>query len=288
MKATTSIAGCRTILKESGSSFKLAFRALPNDQRDALTAFYAFCRRLDDDVDNASDSLSAHRAMQVWKIRIDSIFRNQTDDSATLALKWAIERFAIPREYPELVLSGVEQDLYVHRFETFSDLYNYCYRVAASVGLVCVAVLGAASPRANLYAELCGVAVQLTNILRDVAEDADRGRIYLPSQDLRLFGVSEEDVLAKKMTRALKGLLRFEASRAEHLYDLASAALPHESRRRLFFCEALRETYQQLLERLIQDDFPIFRQRVSIGKLEKLSIVLKYRLHPATFFGLLS
>lgn len=288
MNSVTSIAACRTILMKSGSSFTFAFRALPSEQRDALTAFYAFCRRLDDEVDNAPDRESARGAIQAWKSKIDSIFRDRTDDCREYALQWAIDRFAIPREYPELVLAGVEQDLSVHRFESFSDLYDYCYRVAASVGLVCVAVLGEASPRVNLYAELCGVAVQLTNILRDVAEDADRGRIYLPMQDLRIFGVREQDVLAKKMTRTLKGLLRFEASRAEHLYDLACAALPYESRHHLFFCEALRETYQQLLYRLIQEDFPVFRRRVSISTLEKLSIVLKYRLNPATFLGRLS
>ena len=280
-----SIAACRRILKRSGSSFALAFHILPTERRDAMTAFYAFCREVDDAVDKASDADSARRSLAAWKDRIPLIYEGRATDPVGRALAWSARRFGIRREHLELVLAGVEQDLGVRRYETFAELYEYCYRVASAVGLVCVTVLGETSPEVELYAEMTGIAVQLTNILRDVGEDAGQGRIYLPMEDLRAFGAGEDDLLNHRMTERIKKLLRFEAQRTWQFYNMSEAALPPQSRHRLFFAEALRETYLRLLERLCAEDFPVFSKRISVGKREKLAIALKRRFHPATFLG---
>ena len=275
---------CKRILKRSGSSFALAFNFLPPEQRDAMTAFYAFCRESDDAVDNATEKTTARNAILAWKDHIELIYQGRPSHPIALALQDAVSRFGIRREHLELALYGMEQDIDVQRQKSFSDLYEYCYQVASSVGLVIITVLGDTSSEAKLYAELTGIAVQLTNILRDIDEDADAGRIYLPLEDLQTFGVRQEDILKRRMTKQLKKLLRFEGQRAMHFYDMASAALPPGTRHRLFFAEALRETYLRLLNRLINEDFPVFEKRVSIGSYEKLLIGIKHRSHPATFW----
>ncbi len=285
MSSHPSMVACRSILNSSGSSFQSVFRLLPSGERDALTAFYAFCRLVDDEVDEASDEQSARTSVTSWYERVEDVYRGVPRGPVCEALGWAADRFDLRREHLELVLSGVEQDLGDRRFEKFSDLYDYCYRVASAVGFVCITVLGETSPEVELYAELTGIGVQLTNILRDVGEDAMSGRIYLPLEDLRAFGVREKEVLTLRMTPAMRQLLRFEASRARHFYDLAGAALPPEVKRRLFFTEALRETYSRLLERLVEADLSVFNNRVSLRKLEKISIALKHRLRPRTLLG---
>ncbi len=283
MKPLNAVSKCRNILKNSGSSFALAFRMLPLEQRDALTAFYAFCRVVDDAVDEAPNVDTAFSALDKWKTNLDTLDHIENGDPVCQALAWANERFNIPHKHLNLILDGVRQDLEVSRFSDFKALYNYCYRVASAVGFVCLAILEETSADVQLYAELCGIAVQLTNILRDVGEDAGLGRIYIPLEDLRAYNVTEQNLLDGRMTKAIKRLLRFQAERARHFYDMAEAALPPESKYRLFFTEALRKTYLALLDRLVDNDFPVFSTKVKIGKVEKIAIALKHRIHPATF-----
>jgi len=269
---------CRSVLERSGSSFASAFRILPRDQRDAMTAFYAFCREVDDAVDEAPDEESGRRRIGEWRNNVERLYLGDFANPVCEALGWAVGAFGIRREHIELVLEGVEQDLSLSRFETFAELHEYCYRVAGAVGLVCVTVMGAQDMEADLYAELTGTAVQLTNIIRDVSEDAGLGRIYLPAEDLRAFGVSEGDILDRRATSALCALLGFEAARTRHFYDLAAAALPPRAEGKLFFAEALRDTYSRLLDRLVERDLDVFSERVSLGKFEKIGIALKHRL----------
>lgn len=285
MKPRTAITTCREILKKSGSSFGLAFNILPPEQKNAMTAFYAFCRRVDDVVDDAPDPETARSAISRWRQGIASIFEDRPRGPVCEALHWTVDRFGVRREHLELILDGVEWDLRIRRYPRFSNLYEYCYRVASAVGLVCITILGETSEETELYAELTGIAVQLTNILRDVGEDASAGRIYLPQEDLRAFCVREDDLASGRLTWNLKKLLRFEAVRAGHYYDIAAGALDERQRRRLFFPEALRETYRRLLDLLIEEDFPVFRKRVAIRKRDKLTIALKHRLHPGSFMG---
>lgn len=285
MKAISPLASCRQILRKSGSSFDLAFRILPADQRDALTAFYAFCRQVDDAVDDAPGPQVARFEIAAWRKRLADLYAGRPDGPVALALADGVARFGIRREHLELILDGVEQDLDVIRYPRFEDLYEYCYRVASAVGLVCVSVVGRLTPEVELYSELTGIAVQLTNILRDVGEDASRGRIYLPLQDLDSFGVAERDLLAGRRSAQLDRLMRFEARRTRHFYRMAEAALPPSDRHRLFFAEALRETYLELFELLQRSGLDAFGRRVSIGSGAKLAIALKRRLHPATFLS---
>lgn len=282
MKPNAALDECRGILRRSGSTFALAFRLLPAQQRDAMTAFYAFCRQLDDAVDGVADRKAARAALGAWRLRLERLPERPDRDGVSQALAWSMRRFAMDRCHLELVLEGVERDLEVDRYRRFEDLYEYCYRVASAVGLVCVSVLGPRTPQVELYAELTGIAVQLTNIIRDVREDARRGRIYLPQEDMQDFGVREEDLLGGG--EKLRRLLDFEARRCRLYYLMAEAALEPRWKHRLFFAEALRATYRRLLEKLELDGFPQER-RTSLGRLEKLAVALRYRLHPATWLG---
>lgn len=275
---------CRHILARSGSSFATAFRILPAARRDALTTFYAFCRLVDDEVDGACRPEDARRQIARWRERVTALPAVREPHPVVEGLSWAMQRFPLRAEHLWLVLDGVEQDLEPRRYATFEDLYAYCYQVASSVGLVCVSVLaGPDAPRAETYAELTGVAVQLTNVLRDVGEDARRGRVYLPQEDLRAFGVEEAELAAGRASPAVERLLRFEGRRAAEYYELAGAALPPGLGPRLFFAEALRETYRRLLGRIEAERWPVLERRVTLGALEKAGIALRRRLDPRTF-----
>ncbi len=271
------MAECRTILEQSKSSFGTAIRLLPPQSRGAMTAYYAFCRVVDDAVDSAPDTRTAARLLFDWHRRLDDIYAGTARDSLDRALMWAVRKFSIRKEHLAFVIEGCEYDLDRQRFDTFADLYEYCYRVASAVGLVVTAILGADQKKSENYAEFTGIAVQLTNILRDVGEDADRGRIYLPREDMDAFGVSEHDITGRRMTEQLKNLLQFEAMRNHEFYRIAGAALPQSERRRLYFAEAVRETYGRLLTLLEQEQFPVFEKKVKLTKSEKIFIALKHK-----------
>ncbi|MBN1771440.1 MAG: squalene/phytoene synthase family protein [Deltaproteobacteria bacterium] len=283
---TAALDACRHILARSGSSFATAFRILPAAQRDALTAFYAFCRVVDDEVDGARRPDDARRQLDRWRERLARLSAPREAHPVVEALAWAARRFDLRVEHLQLVLDGVAQDIEPHGFATFAELYAYCYRVASSVGLVCVGVLaGRDAARAETYAELTGVAVQLTNVLRDAGEDARRGRIYLPLEDLQACGVRGPELSARRASPAVERLLRFEARRAAEYYDLAAAALPPDLAPRLFFAEALRETYRRLLGRIEEEGFPVLERRVALGSAEKLRVALRRRFDPRTFLA---
>lgn len=281
---TAALEACRHVLARSGSSFATAFRMLPAERRDALTAFYAFCRLVDDEADGANRPEDARRQLDRWRERLAGLPARTEPHPVLEALAWAVRRFDVRIEHLQLVLDGVEQDLEPRRCETFAELYAYCYRVASAVGLVCVTVLaGREAPRAETYAELTGIAVQLTNVLRDVGADARRGRIYLPLEDLRACGVAESELGARRASPGVDRLLRFEARRAAEYDQLAAAALPPALGPRLFFAEALRETYGRLRRRIEREGFPVLERRVALGPLEKLGVALRRRLDPRTF-----
>lgn len=286
MNTSDALRECRQILKESGSSFALAFRVLPAEQRDAMTAFYAFCRRLDDDVDDAPDPETARHTAMVWTRRVAELAAGRPDkDPVSQALAWAMSRFPIKAAHLALITEGTGWDLTRTRYATFGDLHDYCYRVATAVGLVVLAVTDPSGPTRPRYADLTGTAVQLTNILRDVGVDAAMGRIYLPREDLEAFSVTEDDILERRMTDGLGALLRFEGARARHLHDLAAASLSAADRRALFFPETLRDTYRLLLDRLVEEDFPVFEAPVRIGKPARIALALRHRVRSLLPFG---
>lgn len=280
-----SIDYCRDVLRRSGSTFAMAFKVLPPHQRDAMTAFYAFCRLVDDAVDESGDTQGARAEVARWSDRLDKIYSGKPEGQVDLALSWAVEHFGIQKRHLELILEGVAQDISVRTYDSFDDLYEYCYRVASSVGLVCVSILGELDAELELYAELTGIAVQLTNILRDVGEDAQRGRIYIPLQDLEAFGVSRQQLLEGREDEALDDLFRFEVARTRHYYNMAQASLPGGRQHELFFAETLRETYLKLFDRLEQFGVRLDSPKVSLKKSEKIGIAAKRRLHPGTIIA---
>lgn len=286
MNDRQALAHCRQVLQRSGSSFALAFWLLPAGPRAAMTAFYAFCRLVDDAVDEAPDLDSARRRLELWRRRLDDIFTGgRPTHPVSRALALAVTRYGIRRQYLQWLLDGVEQDLVQDRYQTFSQLGEYCFRVAGTVGLVCLSVMGVEGARARRYAELSGLAVQMTNIIRDLGEDARRGRIYLPLEDLRRHKVSEEDLLQGRDLPAVRRLLAFQVERTRTIYRMASAWLPARERGRLFFAEALRHTYRQLLEQVAGLGTRVFDNRARLGKGRKLAIALRHRLLPAQLWS---
>jgi phytoene synthase len=266
---------CAEITRRSGSSFASAFWMLPKPKRNALHAIYAFCR-LADDIADAPEIAGDRSALLVrWRAELDDAFRGKAQHAVGVALSDAIGAYRLPERVFLDLLSGVEFDLAERPIETFDDLRLYCYRVASTVGLLVVRILGFENSRSLEFAETLGVAVQLTNVLRDVGHDASTGRIYLPSEELARFGVSTESLRAGQMTDALKALLQFHAARTAEYYDRAERLLPDEDRRALRPATAMGRIYRALLDELVERGFPCFEQPVRISKPRRVAIAAK-------------
>jgi len=264
---------CHDVTRRSGSSFYTAFRLLPPERRAALDAVYAFCRFVDDVADDDAERDPA-ALLARWRTELDAVFAGTARHPIGVALADAVRRFDLPREPFAELIAGVEMDLTRRRYATFEELYRYCYRVASTVGLLCVAIFGHANRSARDYAVDLGIAFQLTNILRDVGEDARRGRIYLPLDDLAQFGCPEEALLRAQWTPAVGALLAFECGRARAYYLRARAALAPEDRRPLAPAEAMRLIYERLLQRIESRRFDVFGARVTLPRYEKLGLAL--------------
>lgn len=267
---------CRAVLDRSGSSFRTAIKFLPVEQRRAMTAFYAFCREVDDAVDSADNGAAARRALMVWSCRLEAAFAGRPLEPIGTELYRAHQAFGIRREHLDLIVEGCSYDLELTRYGTFSDLYEYCYRVASAVGLVAVTVTSNGRDDLESYAELTGIAVQLTNIIRDIGADGRNGRIYLPIEDLRAFGVAEEDILTGRDSENFRRLVEFESARAHEFYRIAGAALPRGLRGRLPFAETVRETYLTLLNELDRVRYPVLDRTVKLSKARKVAIAAKH------------
>jgi phytoene synthase len=260
-------AECERIGRASASSFMQAFRLLPADRRRGLSALYAFCRVVDDAAD---ESACAGSAVANWRGELTRALEGAAVHPIAVAIGDAVRRFGIPPQHLEEILAGVEMDLERRRYDTFDELREYCYHVAAAVGLAALPIFGCRDPQSRVYAEALGIALQLTNILRDLAEDAERGRIYLPLEDLRRFGYRERDLLTHTRNAAFRDLMAFECARARELYRAARAALPRGDRRALAPAEAMRRVYQRLLARIAADPGAVFGPRVSVPLYQKV------------------
>ncbi|HJQ84677.1 MAG TPA: presqualene diphosphate synthase HpnD, partial [Candidatus Binatia bacterium] len=264
---------CELVTRRAASNFYWAFRLLPHDRRRALCAVYAFCRAADDIADEPGAASDPRRLLLRWREELAAVYGGRPTHPIGVALADTVERFAIPREHFEAVVSGVEMDLERDRYERWEgDLEQYCYRVAAAVGLVCIEIFGYHHPSARQYAVELGLAFQLTNILRDVAEDAQRGRIYLPRADLRQFGCREEDVLVGHCTDAFRQVMAFECARAGEHYGRARFLLAEEDRQSLAPAEAMRLIYEQLLRRIMFRNYDVFGPKVRLTRPEKAGL----------------
>jgi 15-cis-phytoene synthase len=263
------------LTRKSRSNFFYAFLCLPRPQREALYAVYAFCRIVDDAVDVGQDQPAKRKELDRWRGEIAQVFDGAPTHPAAQRLQAAVKLFPIPREALNEIIAGVEMDLDRSTYKTFDDLYPYCYRVASAVGLCCIEIFGYSDARAREYAVNLGVALQLTNIMRDVQPDALAGRVYLPQDDLDRFGVAAGDLAAGRYTPEFLRLMQHQAARAHDYYERAWAALPRSDEHRLFAAEIMGRTYFALLETIERRRFRVFGERVSVPTPRKLGIALR-------------
>lgn len=263
------------LTRKSRSNFFYAFLCLPRPQREAIYAVYAFCRIVDDAVDIGHDRAAQRKELERWRAEIVQVFEGRPEHPAAQRLQEAVRLFKIPREALNEIIAGVEMDLDRSTYETFEELYPYCYRVASAVGLCCIEIFGYSNLRAREYAVNLGVALQLTNIMRDVEPDARAGRYYLPQEDLKRFGVTGEDLAAGRYTPEFVRLMEHEAARARSYYERAWSALPRADAHTLFAAEIMGRTYFALLRLMEHRRFRVFGERVRVPTPKKLAIALR-------------
>ena len=263
---------CAQKAAASGSSFYYAFQFLPPRQKAAIQALYAFCREVDDSVDQVSDPAAAQARLGFWREEIEAVYGGSPQHPVGRALAEAVGHFALDKAYFLEIIDGVEMDLHTHRYATFSDLQLYCYRVASAVGLLSIEIFGYTERATRRYAHKLGIAFQLTNILRDVGEDAARGRIYLPQEDLEAFGVAEEDILQGRPSSALGELVRFEAERAREFYRQAFEELPETDRPNQLPGLIMAAIYRKLLGEVAGVGEGILHQQIGLTPLRKFWI----------------
>ena len=241
---------CQQKAAASGSSFYYSFLFLPEERRRAITALYAFCREVDDVVDDCSDRATAQATLAWWRQELAAAFHGTPQHPVARALAEIAPRFNLAEARVAEIIDGMQMDLEHDRYPSFEALRLYCHRVAGAVGLLSAEIFGYQDSRTLEYAADLGLAFQLTNIIRDVGEDARRGRIYLPLEDLERFGCSEDDLLQGRYSANVAALMAFECGRARAYYLRAQGALPPEDRRALAPAEAMRFIYERLLGRI--------------------------------------
>lgn len=256
------------ITRASKSNLALAFVALGRERREDITVFYAFCRVIDDIADSTELSVEEKaRDLTAWRRWL----REGTADKPALArdLRGVIAKYSLTPAMLEQIIDGVEMDLRNVRYNSFEELRVYCYRVASAVGLVSIEIFGYRNPACRQYAIELGLALQMTNIIRDVGKDLSNGRIYLPQEDLARFDCSEEDLRLRKYNEPFLRLMEFEAARAGEFFANAAALLPKEDRRSMVAAEIMRSVYQALLRRMKADGFRVFEKEYRLTRLEK-------------------
>ena len=266
---------CQRIAKEHAKNFYYAFRTLPPRKRRAIYAAYAFCRHCDDVADEEMPLDEKRRLFAETRGRLAESLDGRSDDPVFAALAGATREFDIPAEYLEEIIQGVEMDLTWTRFQNFEELRNYCYRVASVVGLLCIEVFEYTDPNAKEHAIDLGLAMQLTNIMRDVKEDAERGHIYIPLDEIASFGYSEQQLMDGVVNDEFRNLMAFQAERAGRYFESGRRLLPllaAESRA----CPAvLHGVYSALLNRIVASRYDVFQRRIGLSKAEKLFIMTK-------------
>jgi len=265
---------CAALVRRAKTNFYYAFVFLPRPRREAIFAAYAFSRHTDDLVDDAESPEAGARALAVWREQLHACYDGRPTHPVALNLQETLQRFPIPRAHFLHLIEGVEMDLQKRRYATFDELYEYCYRVASVIGLICIEIFGYRNPASRDYAVNLGVALQLTNILRDIKEDAGRDRIYLPAKDLARFGYPEADLLNGTYNQPFIDLMAFQCQRAWQYYDRATAYLPDEDRPALFSAEIMGRIYARILRRIESLNYRVFDGRVHVGNPAKLGIAL--------------
>lgn len=270
---------CQDKAAKSGSSFYYSFMFLPPERRQAITALYAFCREVDDVVDECQDPQIAQTKLAWWRAEIDRVFDATPHHPVGHALKAVGAHFNLPREQLHEIIDGMEMDLTRTRYLDFKGLQLYCYRVASVVGLLAAEIFGYQDRQTLKYAHDLGLAFQLTNIIRDVGEDARRGRIYLPIEDLQRFKVPASEILEARHSDRFQALMAFQTERAIKFYDQAFALLPAGDRKSQRPGLIMAAIYRTLLDEIARDGFQVLDRRTSLTPLRKIWIAGK------TWFG---
>jgi phytoene synthase len=266
----------QAITRNSASNLALAFILLPKAKRDAMSALYAFCREVDDVADEESAPVAERRAgLAAWRADVQRACAGGSPEfPVNQELQPVIRRYGLRFDLFDELLKGCEMDLETTRYETYAQLELYCYRVASVVGLLSIEIFGYTNPRCREYAVALGQALQLTNILRDVREDARRGRIYLPLPELKRFAVAEADILAGKVSAGYPRLAASVADRARHFYQRARQTLPAEDRRAMVAAELMGSVYWRLFRKLERRQFGVFDARpIRLSKPHKLALI---------------
>ena len=268
------------------TSFYYSFLVLPPRKRSAIIAVWDFCRAVDDAVDEAvpedewrggltpAARARAEQELRLWRSEVEAAFHGSPKTNQGRALQPFTREFNLPRERFDELIDGVEMDLSHARYATFGALVEYCRRVASAVGLICVEIFGYRDPAARSYAQSLGLALQLTNIIRDVAADLRRGRVYLPAEDLARFGVTEDDLAKGLMTAPVRELLQFECARAREYYRRAASELPATDVRSLLAAEIMGAIYEEILDRIEAADYDVFSRRIRVPRPRRAIIAL--------------
>jgi phytoene synthase len=275
LSSTDAQAYCTTLTKKSGSNFYYSFLFLPRARRAAMYTVYAFCKEVDNAVDEPPAGSKPEAELQRWWNELEAAYQGTPTFPVTISLATHVRQLSIPQAYFKELIKGVGMDLSAARYASFQDLSLYCYRVASVVGLICLHIFGPTSARAQDYAVALGMAFQLTNILRDIDTDAAQGRIYLPQEDLIKFGCTEQMILERKENPALRALLSFEAARAHEYYAKAQAAfeaLPAHDRSALTVSEIMRAVYFRILKKIEEPGHQIFGPRVRLSTNHRLAL----------------
>ena len=273
----------------SKSNFFYSFSLLPRDERKALQSVYEFCRYTDDLVDedlplelpgiDIKKELALEKKrirLDWWRTEVDNCYSGTSKHPILRNLYKVILRFKIPKQYFQTLIDGVEMDLVKNRYETFEDLKEYCYAVASIVGLITIEIFGYKFERTKEYAIDLGIALQMTNILRDVKKDASMGRIYLPKEDMKRFGVSEQDILSGNYNLPFINLMRFEVERARSYYKAARMRLGKGERFTLFAAQIMDAIYFRLLRKIELAEYNVFQKRITVSAPHKLFIAFRF------------
>ena len=271
------------ITKESKTNFLYSFTLLPAEKNEAINTVYAFCRKTDDIVDDESTTIEDRfDKLSLWREEFEKALNGNTEHALLEQVVRIINKFAIPVEPFYDLIEGMEMDLKKNRYKTFEELYDYCYRAAATVGLMSVEIFGYRNKNTKEFAVNLGVAMQLTNILRDVKKDAERGRIYIPEKDLIRFGYTENDLLDYKYNNSFIELMKFESNRAKEYYKVADDFLSKEDKGLMFPARIMEHIYFNILNKIESMNYNVFGKVAKVSRIRKLFITfvvyLKYRL----------
>ena len=256
------------------SNFYYSFLFLPGPKRRAIKDVYEFCRILDDIVDRDHKDRDPLRELDYWRDELEACYQGCPETPCGERLTDTIEEFALPKQPFIDLIEGMEMDLEWQSYQTFADLREYCYRVASAVGLICIEIFEYESPRTREYAVNLGIALQLTNIIRDLKDDLALGRIYIPLEDLERFGYSERDLRANLYNSPFIQLMKFEHARTLSYFDKAAASLPDQDRSAMFAAEIMSAIYRELLDRIQAVQFDIYRNQITVPKKRRARIAL--------------